>query len=308
MSWACPGASRSTSPSQVSEGGHARAVHSRWIRRQHLALPSVPSACLPATRARRDGHPPQPGAHAAAGGERPPPAPRPDGRAVHCAGRRHAPGPALPAHRPGGWVGAWLVWRRRELAAAPPADPRPRCLLPPPLSPSPSTGPLPAAGVPSGTPHDQWRRGHLQPPALTAQDVHDGAGRGEGACERGARAPPPPRLHPGSHYTRAPPPAPQGHRVRILPYSTFRLNLSVTSPYNADFDGDEMNMHLVQARRDAAPAARWARAALAAHCRASLAPTATAHPPRRSRTRRAPRSRRSWRCRRTLSAPRPTSR
>ena len=28
-----------------------------------------------------------------------------------------------------------------------------------------------------------------------------------------------------------------GHRVRILPHSTFRLNLSVTSPYNADFDG-----------------------------------------------------------------------
>ena len=36
------------------------------------------------------------------------------------------------------------------------------------------------------------------------------------------------------------------HRVRILPYSTFRLNLSVCTPYNADFDGDEMNMHLVQ--------------------------------------------------------------
>ena len=34
--------------------------------------------------------------------------------------------------------------------------------------------------------------------------------------------------------------------MRILPYSTFRLNLSVTSPYNADFDGDEMNMHLAQ--------------------------------------------------------------
>lgn len=33
-----------------------------------------------------------------------------------------------------------------------------------------------------------------------------------------------------------------GHRVRVLPYSTFRLNLSVTTPYNADFDGDEMNM------------------------------------------------------------------
>lgn len=37
-----------------------------------------------------------------------------------------------------------------------------------------------------------------------------------------------------------------GHRVRLLPYSTFRLNLSVTSPYNADFDGDEMNMHVPQ--------------------------------------------------------------
>lgn len=37
-----------------------------------------------------------------------------------------------------------------------------------------------------------------------------------------------------------------GHRVRVLPYSTFRLNLSVTTPYNADFDGDEMNMHVAQ--------------------------------------------------------------
>ena len=37
-----------------------------------------------------------------------------------------------------------------------------------------------------------------------------------------------------------------GHRVKVLPYSTFRMNLSVTSPYNADFDGDEMNMHVPQ--------------------------------------------------------------
>eukprot|EP00854_Cymbomonas_tetramitiformis_P009466 gene9466-11218_t len=37
-----------------------------------------------------------------------------------------------------------------------------------------------------------------------------------------------------------------GHRVRVMPYSTFRLNLSVTGPYNADFDGDEMNMHVPQ--------------------------------------------------------------
>ncbi|KAI5020604.1 hypothetical protein ZWY2020_045492 [Hordeum vulgare] len=37
-----------------------------------------------------------------------------------------------------------------------------------------------------------------------------------------------------------------GHHIKIMPYSTFRLNLSVTSPYNADFDGDEMNMHVPQ--------------------------------------------------------------
>lgn len=37
-----------------------------------------------------------------------------------------------------------------------------------------------------------------------------------------------------------------GHRVRVMECSTFRLNVSVTSPYNADFDGDEMNMHVPQ--------------------------------------------------------------
>jgi DNA-directed RNA polymerase II subunit RPB1 len=37
-----------------------------------------------------------------------------------------------------------------------------------------------------------------------------------------------------------------GHRVKVLPFETFRLNLSVTTPYNADFDGDEMNMHVPQ--------------------------------------------------------------
>ncbi len=36
------------------------------------------------------------------------------------------------------------------------------------------------------------------------------------------------------------------HRVRVLPYNTFRLNLSVCAPYNADFDGDEMNLHVPQ--------------------------------------------------------------
>ena len=37
-----------------------------------------------------------------------------------------------------------------------------------------------------------------------------------------------------------------GHRAKILPYNTFRLNVSVTAPYNADFDGDEMNAHIPQ--------------------------------------------------------------
>ena len=37
-----------------------------------------------------------------------------------------------------------------------------------------------------------------------------------------------------------------GHRAKILDFSTFRLNLSCTSPYNADFDRDEMNLHVPQ--------------------------------------------------------------
>jgi DNA-directed RNA polymerase beta' subunit len=37
-----------------------------------------------------------------------------------------------------------------------------------------------------------------------------------------------------------------GHKVKVLNESTFRLNLACTSPYNADFDGDEMNLHVPQ--------------------------------------------------------------
>jgi DNA-directed RNA polymerase II subunit RPB1 len=37
------------------------------------------------------------------------------------------------------------------------------------------------------------------------------------------------------------------HRAKImLKGETFRLNVAVTKPYNADFDGDEMNMHMPQ--------------------------------------------------------------
>ena len=37
-----------------------------------------------------------------------------------------------------------------------------------------------------------------------------------------------------------------GHRAYLISGKTFRLNLSDTTPYNADFDGDEMNMHVPQ--------------------------------------------------------------
>ncbi|MEM2636805.1 MAG: DNA-directed RNA polymerase subunit A' [Candidatus Korarchaeota archaeon] len=36
------------------------------------------------------------------------------------------------------------------------------------------------------------------------------------------------------------------HRAKILPHRTFRLNLCACHPYNADFDGDEMNLHVLQ--------------------------------------------------------------
>ena len=36
------------------------------------------------------------------------------------------------------------------------------------------------------------------------------------------------------------------HRVRVMPFKTFRLNPAVCPQYNADFDGDEMNLHVPQ--------------------------------------------------------------
>ncbi len=36
------------------------------------------------------------------------------------------------------------------------------------------------------------------------------------------------------------------HKVRVLPGLTLRLNPAVCTPYNADFDGDEMNLHIPQ--------------------------------------------------------------
>ena len=36
------------------------------------------------------------------------------------------------------------------------------------------------------------------------------------------------------------------HHIKILPGRTFRLHPCTTTPYNADFDGDEMNIHVPQ--------------------------------------------------------------
>ncbi len=36
------------------------------------------------------------------------------------------------------------------------------------------------------------------------------------------------------------------HRVKVLPHKTLKLNPTVCRPYNADFDGDEMNLHIPQ--------------------------------------------------------------
>ncbi|MDH5806572.1 MAG: DNA-directed RNA polymerase subunit A' [Candidatus Methanomethylicaceae archaeon] len=44
------------------------------------------------------------------------------------------------------------------------------------------------------------------------------------------------------------------HKVKVLPYKTFRLNLCVCPPYNADFDGDEMNLHVPQSEEARAEA------------------------------------------------------
>lgn len=36
------------------------------------------------------------------------------------------------------------------------------------------------------------------------------------------------------------------HKAKVLEHRTFRFNECVCTPYNADFDGDEMNLHLPQ--------------------------------------------------------------
>ena len=45
------------------------------------------------------------------------------------------------------------------------------------------------------------------------------------------------------------------HRVKVFPWRTFRFNECACTPYNADFDGDEMNLHLPQTEEAKAEAA-----------------------------------------------------
>jgi DNA-directed RNA polymerase subunit A' len=49
------------------------------------------------------------------------------------------------------------------------------------------------------------------------------------------------------------------HTVKVLPGKTFRLNPVVCPPYNADFDGDEMNLHAIQTEEARAEAYELAK-------------------------------------------------
>ena len=55
------------------------------------------------------------------------------------------------------------------------------------------------------------------------------------------RRAPPIKLQPSLHKMSM-----MCHRVRVLEGRTLRLNPAVCAPYNADFDGDEMNLHVPQ--------------------------------------------------------------
>jgi DNA-directed RNA polymerase subunit A' len=47
--------------------------------------------------------------------------------------------------------------------------------------------------------------------------------------------------HPSLHKSSL-----MAHSIRVLPYKTFRIHPAAAPPYNADFDGDEMNIHVPQ--------------------------------------------------------------
>ncbi len=47
--------------------------------------------------------------------------------------------------------------------------------------------------------------------------------------------------HPSLHKSSL-----MAHFIKVLPYKTFRIHPAAAPPYNADFDGDEMNIHIPQ--------------------------------------------------------------
>ena len=49
-------------------------------------------------------------------------------------------------------------------------------------------------------------------------------------------------------------------KVKPRPWRTFRFNECVCKPYNADFDGDEMNLHIPQTEEARAESAHLLRA------------------------------------------------
>jgi DNA-directed RNA polymerase subunit A' len=49
------------------------------------------------------------------------------------------------------------------------------------------------------------------------------------------------------------------HGIKVLPGKTFRLNPVTVTPYNADFDGDEMNLHIMQTEEAQAEARHLAK-------------------------------------------------
>lgn len=53
--------------------------------------------------------------------------------------------------------------------------------------------------------------------------------------------------------------------TQIMPWRTFRFNECVCSPYNADFDGDEMNMHLPQTEEARAEASEVSHGVVKSH-------------------------------------------
>ncbi len=44
------------------------------------------------------------------------------------------------------------------------------------------------------------------------------------------------------------------HKIKVMPGKSFRLNPATCTPYNADFDGDEMNLHIPQTEESRAEA------------------------------------------------------